>query len=184
MPVEHHVITIGSATAPTSFAASSTYSALRSTPTRVRRLDPWIRILALIRERAYVLALASVLAACGGDDSAGDSAAYVGGLEACNQFRAVADNVLQGQLVDAPLEEGIRAVHSTARDAEPSLRVLSEAVVKEMALGRLDRAASTPALDYVRIVAAMIDLESACIEHGYWTERKDWPEPPVPRRSQ
>ncbi len=143
----------------------------------------------MIRQRASVfalasLALASVLAACGGGDSAGDSASYVGGLEACTRFQSVAENVLQGQLVDAPLEEGIREVHSMAREAEPSLSVLSEAVVKEMALGRLDRTASTPARDYVRIVAAMVDLESACIEHGYWTEGKDWPEPPVTRRTQ
>ena len=143
----------------------------------------------MIRKRASVLALAalalaSVLAACGGGDGVGDSASYVGGLEACNQFQAVAEDVLQGQLVDAPLEEGIREVHSMAQKAEPSLRALSEAVVKEMALGRIDRVASTPARDYVRIVAAMVDLESACIEHGYWTERKAWPEPPVTRRTQ
>ena len=143
----------------------------------------------MIRKRASVLALAalalaSVLAACGGGDGVGDSASYVGGLEACNQFQAVAEDVLQGQLVDAPLEEGIREVHSMAQKAEPSLRALSEAVVKEMALGRIDRVASTPARAYVRIVAAMVDLESACIEHGYWTERKAWPEPPVTRRTQ
>ena len=141
----------------------------------------------MIRKRASVLeltalALASVLAACGG--GAGDGTSYAGGLEACTRFQNVAENVLQGQLVDAPLEEGIREVHSMAQKAEPSLRVLSEAVVKEMALGRIDRTASTPARDYVRIVAAMVDLESACIEHGYWTERKAWPAPPVTRRTQ
>ncbi len=141
----------------------------------------------MIRQRACVLALtalalASVLAACGG--GAGDGPSYVGGLEACTRFQNVAENVLQGQLVDAPLEEGIREVYTMAREAEPSLSVLSEAVVKEMALGRLDRTVSAPAQDYVRIVAAMVDLESACIEHGYWTEPKDWLAPPVTRHTQ
>ena len=141
----------------------------------------------MIRQRAYVrvlaaVALAAVLAACGG--GAGDGPSYVGGLEACNRFQDVADDVLQGRMMDAPLEAGIREVHDMARKAEPSLKVLSEAVVKEMAFGRLDRTVSAPALDYVRIVAAMVDLEAACIQHGYWTEGKDWPAPPVTRHTQ